>query len=577
MTPMYPNRPESPPQRSRLATTCLPISLALAAVLAACGGGSGGGGSPGSGSTGNAGPAQYYLSGPEGVDRGSGLSLAALNPATAPQSSILASSGWQNIATIAQWSASAGSATRVGTRYRVWVGSDNFLHRADLAVASGASAPTVGQLSNLSVASGSTCTTSPSTILDDYANPANSALVYSLAGGCGGTTDQFSVVPLSADAATAPGAASLNEPVAAVHDAGGAITQVLFLQHAAAPAKPTIAVAPSATAAPTTIGAPLNGLGINSPGIGDFESLAVVPEASGSVWLYRDLSAIYAVNLASATPTQVAVFSAPDTDTIVTPAIVDGTTVYIGLSDSTNVTNKIVRVDTTNPSANSGVVVVTDSASGVRLLGVAGGNLLYLLTTGSGGSRLNKVDKTAVGAAAGIQLDQTIAGITAFEQVTAIVGSGIYYTIDTTTGGMVAPQAYYLDATGTARTAVGAAGSQVLGGVLAAPASTLSPGTPLYASAVIALLSTNSANPYAGAAIGGFSGGATVATSFGTLPALASDTYSGLALSEPPLQAGMPALVLASGSQQIGNAAGDLFLFTPGTAGGLLQVTTNLQ
>ncbi len=575
--PMMPTRRHAAetPQRRRMtgrAIARLGTLLALTALLAACGGGGGGGGggSPGGTTGGGSGAAAYFVSGLEGVDHGSGLSLAAVNPVTG-QASILATTSPQSVATIAQWTAAGGTATRAGNRYRVWVGPDNFLHSADLAVVSGATVPVVGQLSTLSVASTSTCNIYPTTVLNDYANPANSALVYNLAGGCGGATDQFSVVPLSATAGTAPSAPSHNEPVDAVRDATGAITQVLFVQHGA-PA--TVAGAPSATATPTTFGAPLNGVGINNPGTGDFQSLGVVAQASGAVWLYRDVFNIYAVNLANTSAGQVIVYTAVDNDTINGPAIVDGTTAYVGLSDNTHNTNKIVRIDTTN--LTSAEIVTETPTYGIRVLGVAGSNVLYLLTTGTG-SALCKVGKASTGLTAGATLATTIAGQTSVESSPVIVGSGIYYTIDNTATNPMSTQAYYVDATGGSAVAVGASGSQVLGGVLATPASSLNPGTPAYASAVIALLTTSTTDPYAGAAIAGFAGGSTAAVTMGTLPMLQSDTYYGVALSEGPLQAGVPALVLVSGSLQSGAPAQDMLAFTPGSAGSLTPVTNNLQ
>src|ERR1700688_990266 len=202
--------PEITPQRRSTGTRACGYALALAAavVLASCGGSSSSSVSTNPG--GGGGAAAFYVSGLAGVQRNSAsnLPLIAVNPNGATQATIPSASLFTGTqATFAQWSASAGNATGTGIRYRVWAGSDNNLYNTDLLTVSGAATPTTNQLSTFSLTS--VCAGATPTALTDYANPGNSLLVFhNSSAGCGGLTDQFTVVPLSATAATAPAAAS---------------------------------------------------------------------------------------------------------------------------------------------------------------------------------------------------------------------------------------------------------------------------------------------------------------------------------------------------------------------------------
>jgi hypothetical protein len=503
-----------------------------------------------------------------------------------------------NQATIAGWTAANGTATSLGTRYRVWAGTDGNLYSTDLRVAAGASAPTTAKLSTFSTAS--IC--APPTVLDDLASPANSALVFrnALTICSAGPTDQFIVVPLSASASAPPGASSLLEPVDVARDATGAIKQVLFIDHSTTPAN--VAVGSNLSSPPSVVGT-LIGNGINVTGnTGDFASLAVVTQADGSqVWLYRDFNTLFAVNLKTlAQP--VAVFTAADSDVIQLPVVVDGTSVFVAMTDNTNpapgitptaYTCQIVRVDTRSPlNSSSGQLVVQENTvgAGLKLVGVAGANLVYFndnVSSGTGSVALESVAKTATSVMAPAPLAITLIatapapttfGDASFGSTSAAisVGSGVYYTLSTPSiviGAISTLRAYFYSGSG-APVAIGTNGSVLLGGASASPVSTASAAAPAYSSALLALQPQGGGLPTASIVSYDASGNA-VAT-LGSLPMLNSDTYTGLTLSEGPLQSGNQALLLVSG-QHNGNSAQDLFQITPGTAASLRPVTTNLQ
>ncbi len=560
-------------------------ALLAGIFLASCGGSSS---SPSGGSTPPPPPTLlYYLSGMGGTLHGSGFDLVAFAPATSSSSTIttttVASGGtWTGQATIAQWTASLGSATDAGVRYRIYAGSDNFLHLVDLAIVSGQTAPTDNQLTTLSTTSVCSVTSSPPTVLNDYAAPGNSILSFrtpglNAASSCPSSTDQFTVVAASASATTAP-VVSQTEPVDAVRDAAGAIKTLLLLIHSGS--APSVAYAASMSATPTMI-ATLSGSGISGNG-GDFQSLAVVNQSDGSsVWLYRDLGAINAVHLGAGTA-PVLVFTIKDSDGFQPPVLVDGTLAFLAMTDPSSGTNQIVRVDTSHIAAGSGALITQDTVGvngpGIELVGIAGGYLYYEYTNNSAlkvvletGSAVTA--STVFAAGAGQVIDPTIDPVA--------VGGLLYFSVNNLNASPIW-QAYAAttSSSGPSVTAVpGGLGSRVLGGTSPSPFSTAVPAAPPDAAAVIAVLSSSSSTSdlYTGAAIGSYDASGT-STALGTLPLLnnSSDDYSVATISEGPLQAGMPALLVMSGDHN-GNPTSDLYQFTPGTANSLITILKNAQ
>ena len=542
---------------------------------------------------------------------GQGLQLSGVNAATAAPVAIPKANQFpivfpttfpSELATLPQWTVSGSNATAIGTRLRVWAGADNNLYSTDLKVLAGASAPVTNQVSNLSMASTSVC--AEPTVLSDYANPGNSALVFGAASfGCGaGPSDQFFIVPLSTGATASPLGPSLNEPVDVARDASGAIVQVLWIMHGVTP--PTIGVSASLNTPPTSSLGQLAGTGLNQKNGGDFTSLAVVTQADGShVWVYRDTSSIMAVNTnASAAP--VVVFTKNDADVLSLPVLVDGTNVYLAWTDNQNqvmgtnppqYTCQLIRIATAGTP--SGVIALNETTLGsggtttgelpigLSLVGVSGNDVVYFnngITSGVGTVLLEAIPKTASGATGptfAIDSETLPAQFnTATPPVT--VANGVYYDVAAGSGNSTQVYFYNLPATSpsSGRVAVGGAnGSVLLGGVLASPAPATQLASPVYASVLIAEPTANSG--LSGATIIGFDGNGFNSAVLGTLPILTNDMYTGIALSEAPLQAGMPALVEVSGQQGSGNNhnATDLFVITPGTSGSLKQVTKNLQ
>lgn len=459
------------------------IAGAAIAVLAACGGGGGGGGG---GSTTPPPPppgpittSSFYLSGESGGDRGGSLTLTGVEPVSGsivniPDSNLYAG----RVATIAQWTAANGLATSAGTRYRLWTGSDNKLYSTDLADPSGSAAPTTTQFSTYPASSICGGGIAP-TVLNDLAKPWNSAIVFRDGSGtntCGAPTDKFVTLPLSATATTAPPSPSINEPVAVGRDATGAITKVLFVIHTTPAA---VGYASSFSATPTVI-ANLSGGGLNYAG-GDFTSLAVVPQSDGSlVWVYRDVNQFYAVNL-KALGTPQLVYPAADNDTLQLPILVQGSTIYLSMADTTNnvsmgaspvYTCQIVAITTAAGATanNAGTLVLQENtaANGLTLVGILGGNIVYLndnVVAGVGSKDLESIPLNNAGMLTqGAVIDSAVSPVVFDATAPIVVGNGLYYTLDTPgAGSTVAFQTYYYN--GTAHTAVGMNGSLLLGGV----------------------------------------------------------------------------------------------------------------
>lgn len=584
-------------------------------ALAACGGGGGSSTPPSTGGGGGT-AASFYLTGPAGIDQGIGgnvtfadgttssgtdLDLEAVTPSTGAGSVLVTRDTWIHPVGIGQWTAAAGSATALGTRYNVYAGTDNRFHVNDLLIGSGGTAPTTATLSNLSTTA--VCASTP-VVINDLANPANSLLVFdgppSGQNSCSGAAgDVFSVVPVSAAATSGPSAVGDVEPVDAVRDATGAITSLLLLVHAT---PPYVAVATGAsTASPTKIGN-LQGGGLNFPGGSrDFQSLAVIPVSGSAVWLFRDLNNIYGVKLSNPTNVVLA-FAGQDEDTVQSAALVDGTVAYVAMVDQTNCpsgypkcTNEIVRIDAGALAANEGVVLTTEYTTGLQLLGVAGGNLYYAFSDGSAlkvitkAAPANSSGSAVFTASGGTTLDLSSLNIPTPPPV--VVSGGVYYTVYSGTASGSYLQAWF--AAGTTATALGGF-SQVLGGVVASSVSSANAGLyanplssssavpPPYAGALIASMSTANSPPdiYPSATISSYGGSGSATATLGTLPKLVTDEYDAIAVSPGVLQSGVPALLRVSGfdTDSRGGFTGyDLIQITPGTAGSLIQVTTNLQ
>jgi hypothetical protein len=226
------------------------------AALAACGGGGGGGTTTPPPPGGGGAITGYYLSGPSGISA-RGLTLTGVDPTTAGKIPIPSDYLYSaDLGTLAQWMATGGTATTVGTRFRVWTGTDGVIYATDLGITSSSTAPTTTAFSTYPASS--ICPGTTPTMLNDLANPTNSAVVFRDAAVCSaGPTDKFVTIPLSANAGTPAPTPSLNEPVAVARDATGAITKVLFLIHSTLtpPSVGPIALPPRRTCSPRLPGA----------------------------------------------------------------------------------------------------------------------------------------------------------------------------------------------------------------------------------------------------------------------------------------------------------------------------------
>jgi len=589
-------------------------TLAMGAALCVSCGSSGGGGtsSGGSGSGGNGTPiaGQYYVVGAAGVDQGngitipyaptgstgttSGLNLTYINAGTATGNIVANGETWIDQGFVSEWTITSGTATSLATRFRIYAATDGYIHAADLQMMTGTTAPLNDRLTTLTTST--ICPTLP-TILNDYANPSNSLIVYRYPGDtgpdCGTADDQFTVVPLNATSSSAPINTVIYEPVDAVRDTSGAITSVLVLVHPTFTAgnpngSPYVAMASSTAStslnAPSKIGGPnsgfLSGTGSSSTS-GDFQSVAVVPQSNGhSIWLFRDVNSIVATDPTTTTTT--VVYAIADTDQLVAPVLISGTDVYLGMSDTTGTTNKIVHIDTTAVASGTAasVEMITENTAQIQLIGIAGTNIIYTIDNGT---ILHMIPTDATGSTSPVALyspPSSNFGI----GTCVIVGTGLYYTVTSQTA--QPNQAYFVDTFAVTPTslAIGSSsGSQVLGGVATNPTTTANPGNPAFGGAVVATFSASGSfsNFWTGANIGLYTTGSTASSNIGTLPApLNQDTFANAVLAPGLLQMGMPALLQISGTDTLDGStlpATDLFQFTPGTASSLKRLTSNIQ
>lgn len=386
-----------------------------------------------------------------------------------------------------------------------------------------------------------------------------------------------------------------------VRDATGAIKQVLWIMHGTTPQ--SIGVSGSLNSSPISLGA-LNGNGVNeTSGSGRFASLAVVPEADGSyVWVYLDAGNIMAVNT-NGIAAPVTEFVIKDSDQLNLPVLVDNTNVLLATTDPHNqvqpptnppqYTCQLIRISTsTTLAANSGIVFLNEPTTGsgsilpgnppigLSLVGISGSYLVYFnngSTNGSGPVALEAIPKTSTSGGSSTLYTATMPA----QQFTAspvavsslsngVLSSGVYYSV---AGGSPSTQVYFYDFVSMANSPIGGVnGNALLGGVLANPAGQPPSANPAYASVIVAELTTSTS--YSGATIIGFDSTGFNRTLVGTLPNFG---YTGIALSDAPLQSGIPALLEVSGQQASGTNATDLFVITPGTSASLKQVTNNLQ
>ena len=621
------------------------LITAACLVLAACGGSQnggtgssgsgGGGGSSGGGSIpGTTVTTPYFLSGPAGTESGSTpfiSSLDVVNPALVSSTSIsgavtrLVASNWSPMATVGQWATSSGNASNVGIRYRVYAdisSTGNTLQLVDLSLPSGSAvAPSPTQLSSVSTTTlcGGAAGVAPTApaVINDYANPANSLLVFRDASCQGNATDTFTTLPLSASGSTAPfSTASSVEVVDAVRSGTGAITQFLVVIHGngsngnaqVAVLNNTLPVSAPALASATPL-ATLANTGNSSSG-GDFNSLGVVTQANGdAVWLWRDGGYVGAARVSAAGAlvgtAAPLLYSVADSDIISVPMYPDGTNAYVAATDVSNPTNRIVKIDTTTvgtsatPTATEVLAENTTSGQNIVLLGVAGSNLVYLTRQSSVSGVLypalkvtpkNPTSAASAGTAVYTAATSTESVELDGASVPVLVGSSVFFTtMDTAASGAHPTLAYLYSGTSATLSAISSAtGSQVIGGAVASPMpAPLTPNAPAYGTAiVVTFASSSAATPgatpsgglsYAGATLVSFDASANTAK-LGTLPSPSGSLMQTVDVSEGILQAGLPALLWVSGTaSSTGYTTDDLMYFVPGNAGSLTRLTTNLQ
>jgi hypothetical protein len=414
---------------------------------------------------------------------------------------------------------------------------------------------------------------------------------------CGSTDDQFYAFQLSMTAASTPKSLAQLEPVEALYDASGAITGYLAIAHPAVdpttgqPLTPVPLQKLDATFTAVKVGsnvsatlATLNGKGLTSLA-GDFVSLGVV---AGNVWLYRESSDIYAVNLTTGAVSG-PLFTLGGGDIQQGRAVIGGNVAYVAVNNNT-AGSYIVSIDTGNGNAvTQQPVDATAAAAGITLIGETSGSLVYVYNDGS--------HLMATGRATPLQPGVSLQALTASQRIDSLMGSAssapavflvgdtVFYTVADSTG-TFAKQAFYVVFSGTtagAAKAVAGSTSAVLG--VEASATTPVGGPVVYTDALVVTGGASSAGQ-ATFALGTPNANAFNATVASYLPTGAPDKtigplsqtnvvttspltqpITGVALNAGPVQAGMPAMLGLIGTDGTGFSPGqDIALYTPDAA-----------
>lgn len=585
-------------------------------------------------------PGPFYMSGKADVSASTGqigfftnpvgvsadpFDLVVIDPASTNVNKVAPGGTWLPMASVSQWSSTAGSgtATNWAPRFLVYAqesgGSlDAPLYLVDLGRTSSSTVPTVGtHFSTASTIASSICTFGQASglVLNDYGTPSNSWVTFRVAGldnSCNTLDNQTIAIPLSAGATFAPLKLGLVEPVESIHDATGKLTGAVELVHIQASqvgtTPPSLQVADAGLNVLSAIGTSQAMLGTgNTSANGDFQSLGV---AIGSgFFLYRDAAGVMAINLASpavATTLFTLATTSPADQLQSGRALFDsdGATAYVAVNNPAG-TSYIVRISTTSSVAVATRVVTDAAAASIQLVGLTAttGYLVYQVG-GSGG--LRAVPKAMSNSTTPLSVT-TLTATQVLDPAPAVVlGDTVRYTVDDSSGNYRQLYSATFSSGGvsapTAFVATGGGCTVMIRASYANPVSTTA--SPTYGSALLAsgssfCNSTDAALAYSSAVLSnlGSNGGVSAA---GQLPTLAAQNMSpppsnaatalrwadanyffgdpgAAAPVDGPLQTGVPALLELDGATAQSVTAIDIEAFTPGSTTSPVRLTKNLQ
>jgi hypothetical protein len=536
-----------------------------------------------------------------------------------------------DLATVSEYAPSGGTATAWGIRYRVYAeaqpNGDALLKTVDLRKAT-ANPPNPGpvQVSSGTFNGMALCPISSAGVLpvapalfDNYSAAGLSWIVFHAKGpdlDCGTLDDQILAVQVSMSSGTAPKALAQLEPVEATYDVNGTITGFLALNHPAvcttsggcsttcngapflsANGEPTCPVPlqkldPS-FAATTTLATNLSGKGSNLPG-GDFRSLGI---SSGNIWLYVDSVSLWAVDVTSGTQTQITGFSLGAADVVQGRAMfdpADATKAYVAFASNSAGGSTIVQVNLSTKTAIAQAPRDAAGASGITLVGVTSGNVVYLINNGSGIKALAKSTLTGLVSLTSLSGSQVVDSLmgpngAVGPPVAFLVGDTVYYTVADPTATANAKRPFFASAAGGAPTAIGSGTGAVLGAV--APSMIPTAGPYVNVGAVVLTGGPNGstagqavfANSSGGATLGLYGAGGTLSTTVGSFTTM--NPSSSLARANPitgvalngPVQAGMPASLETYGGNGTGTLDNDFAIFTADMGSSLEELSGFLQ
>ncbi|MBV8208474.1 MAG: hypothetical protein JO133_00265 [Burkholderiaceae bacterium] len=632
--------------RKELRQSLFAAAIAGGVALAGCGGGGGGsssGGpapspSPSPSPTPAPGPApapasagQYFVTGHAGTGFGSGANtiaffdspqavspypLVVVDPLAAPPAATQFESEITtlDITNLSEWFPVGGNATAWGVRYRVYARHNSAsnppvdnLYKIDLRKSGGASSPAPTQLTSAVIAGSSTqppiCWFDHQ-VFDNYRSADQSWIVFHAHGttdnNCGTADDQFVAVEANMSAsdtplvlsATVSGVKSQLQPVEALYDSTGLITGFLAISHPPVDSNivPTGPVSVSQLSTTMTVAKTfsqtLTGLGVTG-GSGDFLSLGVSP---ASMWIYRDSSDIWVVNVAAGTSTKVYTVNAGDA--VHGRAVFDPATpamAYVSIDNNASPSSGgyVLQINTSaSPPTATAQPYDAAATGGVTLVGVSSSNVVYLLTDRSAVKAVPKASLATAPTAlftgtATLTVDGPLGSPNGTPPVGYMVGDEVYFTVNDSSTANNNKQAYKANAGSTI--SAGAAitsGSGAVLGTIAAAFATSGPVLPSGA-LIVTTASFNSTTglSFSAGTLSNYNNAGASASTLGTLPSTPMFPMTPLDVSTLPMQAGVPALLEMTGgnSQTLGEPVDDVGTFDPGGANTFTRVTTNMQ
>lgn len=504
-----------------------------------------------------------------------------------------------DIANASEWFPATGNmATAWGVRYRLFARHDgasgnDYLYKIDLRKSGAAGMPAGMQMSSAVVAGSGA---QPAlcwfdrAFFDNYRSADQSWIVFHAKGpdaNCGSADDQFVGVRADYASTTAPMLLKQLQPVEAVYDGTGLITGFLAINHPAVnasnqPVSPVPLQQLNADfSVKTTYAQTLIGIGVTGNS-GDFVSLGVSPLG---VWLYRDSSDIWAVDVAAGTSSKLFTLGATtpsvagDTVPAGSRAVFDSNAAYVAVVNAAG--SYVLQFNLSTKMLTAALANDASAGAGIDLVGVTSSNLVYVVANGSS---IKSVSKSNVGNAAvtlySAAANQSVQGPLGSPSGTApavyLVGDQVYFTVgDSVTGARLA---YTGSGNSGTATALGAGSDGAVLGTIAA--STFSAAGPVVNAGALVLTGGvhSPSQTFSGAALSSYNSSGALGVAIGTLPVTTLPMPT-VAIASAPLQAGMPGLIEMTGGSptNTGLPVDDLGQFDPGAATSFARDTAFMQ